>query len=125
MTQKYISTGYIENIGVFFESNFETIPQSIPPHSEGNRFNTLAQLGTTCENEGEIAPHDMPTLTPVTRKEQTRTLEKRAKSKYFSHSFAKQLLKASGGRGPLSNAYRRTIQSVSYTHLTLPTSDLV
>ncbi len=80
---------------------------------DGSLFNTLAQLGTTSKSGhdvcGDHAPNDIPTLAPVTRKADTRTLEKRAQSKYFTHSLTVQLLKASGG-GKMSNAYRRTLQ---------------
>lgn len=99
MKQKYAHLGDSE-------SNSQ---KNICFENAGRSFNTLAQLGTTCDSGREIAPNDMPQLAPITRKEQTRTLEKRAKSKYFSQSLAVKLLKASGGMGVLSNGYRRTL----------------
>lgn len=67
-------------------------------------FNTLAQLGTN------VSDSDFPiSLSPVTERTQTRVLEKRANSKYFTHFLTKGLLKASGGRGAMAGAYRRTL----------------
>lgn len=88
---------------------------------DGSLFNTLAQLGTTskngCDPSGDHAPNDIPTLAPITRKEHTRTLEKRAQSKYFTHALGLGLLKASRGSGSCVNGYRRTLQCSSEIHV--------
>lgn len=101
MLQNYVHSGYSES-----DSEKKLIFQSSPHRFVP--FNTLAQLGTEAKHKGEIAPNDMPPLMPVTRKDQTRTLEKRAGSKFFSLALAKQLWKASRG-GVLSNAYWRSM----------------
>jgi hypothetical protein len=72
-------------------------------------FNKLAQLGTEIAGEHRSDSSDIPALRPVTRRNDTGKLEKRAKAKYFTFSFAAQLLKASNGTGVLSNSYRRTL----------------
>lgn len=83
----------------------------------GALFNTLAQLGTASTNGGDHAPNDIPTLAPITRKEDIRTLEKRAQSKYFTHAVGLGLLKACRGSGSCANGYRRTLQCSSEIHV--------
>ena len=81
---------------------------AIPAPSQA-AFNKLAQLGTEIAGEHSSDSSDTPQLRPVTFKSDTGKLEKRAKAKYFTFSFAAQLLKASNGTGILSNSYRRTL----------------
>jgi len=87
----------------------------------GALFNTLAQLGTGLDREtessGEHAPNDAFTVSPITRKEHTRTLEKRAQSKYFTHALGLGLLKACRGSGSCANGYRRTLQCSGEIHV--------
>jgi hypothetical protein len=77
-------------------------------------FNKLAQLGTGIAGEHSSDSSDINALRPVTQKSDTGKLEKRAKAKYFTFSFAAQLLRASNGVGVLSNSYRRTLECGSY-----------
>lgn len=97
----------VEQQSYGYLSNVNSIGPTKIPIRDNAPFNTLAQLGT---NHPEQDNESAVVLAPITRKDNTRTLEKRAKSKYFSHSLAVQLLKASKGRGVLSNAYRRTLE---------------
>ena len=98
--QKY---GYSENSPHFVRTKLQDSSGAV-------LFNTLAQLGTKHPESLQESDNECPVVSaPITRKDNTRTLQKRAKSKYFSHSLAIQLLKASQGRGVLSNAYRRTL----------------
>ena len=106
MRQSYAQHG--KDVAVCNENIFLAPNSSVsaPPKVA---FNKLAQVGTEIAGQHSSDSGEMPALRPVTQRNDTAKLQKRAKAKYFTHSFAAQLLKASNGVGILSNSYRRTL----------------